>query len=348
MTGYERIECVLSGKTPDKQPVMLHNFMLAAREEGLSMRQFREDPILAANAFIHAAEKYDLDGILIDIDTATLAGAVGAGVDFPENEPARIRKPAITSLDQVEDLPVPDISNHPRVQIWVEICHRVKTYFGDEKFVRGNCDQAPFSLASLIRGMEGWMTDLMIQDESVFHLLDYATGVCKQFIKLVAGTGVDMISNGDSPAGPEMISPKMYQEFAFPYEKKVIDYSHELGLPYALHICGDTGLILEDMLHTGADAIELDYKTDIKQVIKIAGSGKTFIGNIDPTGVICFGNEDLVAEKVEELKNIFQSSPRLIVNAGCAIPAETPEENIYELVRVAHDYRSAGFKPSDR
>ena len=68
-----------------------------------------------------------------------------------------------------------------------------------------------------------------------------------------------MVSNGDSPAGPEMISPEMYEEFAMPYEKIVVDTSHQAGLLYTLHICGNTEIILDLMVKTGADAFEIDY-----------------------------------------------------------------------------------------
>lgn len=70
-----------------------------------------------------------------------------------------------------------------------------------------------------------------------------------------------MISNGDSPAGPSMMSPEMYQTFALPYEKKVCDWSHQQGLPYLLHICGNTDIILDDMISVGVDVLELDYLT---------------------------------------------------------------------------------------
>ena len=59
---------------------MLHNFMMAAREAGVTMEQFRNDPAIIANAFIRSVEKYNYDGILVDIDTVTLAGAVGVPV----------------------------------------------------------------------------------------------------------------------------------------------------------------------------------------------------------------------------------------------------------------------------
>lgn len=37
MNGYQRIKAALPGEWPDQRPVMLHNFMMAAREAGLTM-----------------------------------------------------------------------------------------------------------------------------------------------------------------------------------------------------------------------------------------------------------------------------------------------------------------------
>lgn len=338
MNGYQRIRVVLNGEWPDKRPVMLHNFMMAAREAGLTMKEYRENPDKAAKAVIQAVEKYNTDGVLIDIDTATLAGAVGVKVDFPDDEPARTYGIRLSSLQEVIDLKPANISKNERIQIWLETCRVVKNHFGNEKFVRGNCDQAPFSLASMMRGPAEWMIDLVSGNDLIFGLLDYCADACFQFITLMAETGVDMISNGDSPAGPEMISPEMYRRFALPYEKKLVDKSHELGLPYCLHICGNTDMILEDIINTGTDTLELDYKTDIQKVYNLCRDKRTFIGNIDPSGVLARGSKKDVEEKVNELLDIYKGSPRLIVNAGCAIPPDTPGENIERLIEVTRSF----------
>ena len=339
MNGYQRIKAALNGQWPDQRPTMLHNFMMAVKEAGISQKTFRRDPEKAARVFIQATEKYDLDGILIDFDTATLAGAAGVPVDLPENEPARTHGTAIQSLEEVEKLEDIDITQDERVQVWLETCRLVKKYFGDEKFVRGNCDQAPFSLASMIRGTQDWMLDLMGPEEPVMNLLRYATNITVRFINLVAATGVDMLSNGDSPAGPEMISPEMYRRFALPFEKTVVDEAHDTGLPYVLHICGNTDIILESMLESGTDGLELDYKTDIHKIHDLCAGERLFIGNIDPSGVIALGSAGEVKEKTLELLEIYKDSPRFIMNAGCAIPAETPEENIWALVRTTREFQ---------
>ena len=338
MNGYQRIKAALEGRWPDQRPIMLHNFMLAVKEAGITQKIFRENPVKAANAFIESTEKYDLDGVLIDFDTATLAGAVGVPVDFPEHEPARYHGVAIQSLDEVEKLKKYDIERDERVQIWLETCRLVKRYFSDEKYIRGNCDQAPFSLASSIRGTQDWMMDLMGPEEPVMQVLEFATQVTSKFVKLVADTGVDMVSNGDSTAGPEMISPDMYRHFALPFEKKVIQTAHDTGLPYVLHICGNTNSILDAMIESGTDGLELDYLTDIHKIYDMCAQKRLFIGNIDPSGIIALGSTSDVKEKCLELLETYKNSPRFIMNAGCAIPAETPEENIRTLVDTTRSF----------
>ena len=89
MNGYERIKAALEGTMPDRRPVMLHNFMVATREAGYTMKQYREDPEIAADCHIRFVEKYGVDGILFDVDTALMACSVGVPVDYPEDEPAR-------------------------------------------------------------------------------------------------------------------------------------------------------------------------------------------------------------------------------------------------------------------
>ena len=340
MNGYERINAVLKGERPDKVPVMLHNFMMAAHEHGVTMEQYRNNPKVIAECFIASIDKYHYDGILIDIDTVTLAGAVGVPVDFPVNDPARTHLGNLGNLEDLVNLKPAKVEDYKYIQVWLEAVRLLKEYYKDEIFIRGNCDQAPFTLASMMRGAQNWMLDLMIAtDDQLEALLNYCTDASSQFVKLMTQTGCDMVSNGDSPAGPEMISPDMYLKYAMPYEKKMVEVAHQAGLPYALHICGDTEVILEYMLLTGADAIELDYKTDIAKILNTIGNTRTFIGNIDPSGVLALGTPALVEKKTLELLTIYKDSNRFILNAGCALPHTTPSENLKMMIDTARSFR---------
>ena len=320
MNGYQRIRAALRGESPDTTPIMLHNFMLAAREAGITMEQYRRDPHAIARCLIESVEKYGLDGLLVDVDTATLAGALGVDVELPEDQPALSRGARLKLLEAVR---------------------LASRHFRDEIFIRGNCDQCAFSLASMMRTPYEWMLDLMDENNQarVYRLLEHCAGATAQFIRLMKQTGARMVSNGDSPAGPELISPRLYRTFALPYEKQAAECAHGEGLPYALHICGNTNLILGDMTTSGADALELDYKTDMRMARTKMEGRVTFIGNLDPNGVLALGSPQLVEAKTLELLDCFQGSPRFILNAGCAIPPTTPSENIASMVRAARRWQ---------
>ena len=337
MNGYERVAAALRGERPDRVPVMLHNFMMAAREAGHTMKAFREDPAKLAGSFIRSVETYGYDGVLVDVDTATLAGALGVPLELPEDEPALCRGARLASLEEVDDLEPPDVGRYPRAQVWLEAVRLLVRHFEREVHVRGNCDQAPFSLASMVRGAAEWMMDLMDEGnrERAERLLDHCAEAGLQFIRLMAATGAHMVSNGDSPAGPDLVSPQLYRTFALPWEKRLVDEAHRMGLPYALHICGRTDRILDGMLETGADALDLDSKTDTRLAHEKMKDRATLIGNLDPSGVIALGTPALVEEKTRELVAVFADTPRLIVNAGCAIPATTSPANLRAMIRAA-------------
>ena len=90
MNSLERVKAVLAGQIPDRVPVCLHNFMLAAREAGIPMEEYRSDPEAMARAHLAALDKYGHDCILIDTDTTMLAEAMGATSECAPNEPGRI------------------------------------------------------------------------------------------------------------------------------------------------------------------------------------------------------------------------------------------------------------------
>ena len=340
MNGFERITAALAGKPADKIPVMLHNFMMAAKEYGVTMDQFRNDPKIIAAAFIKSVEIYQFDGILVDIDTATLAGALGVKIDFPVNDPARIKHELLPGLEEIALLKPVNLESYKYVQVWLDAVRLLKEHFKDEVFIRGNCDQAPFSLATMLRGTQNLMTDLMMGEENlIYDLLNYCTDASVRFIRLMSQTGADMVSNGDSPAGPAMISPDMYEKFALPFEKILVNTAHSERLPYALHICGNTDPILDKMLLSGADAFELDYQTDAQKVYDLYHDKATLIGNIDPSGILALGTPGDVRKKTQELLELYSGSDRFILNSGCALPPTTPSANIKALIEVARNFR---------
>jgi len=340
MNGYERINKVLCGEKPDRVPMMLHSFQPAAKEYGLTQAQYRSNAQAISDSHIAYAEKYGLDGILIDVDTCIEADAIGVCVDYPENVPARIESGLGMDIDSIRKVLDPKcLYNSKRVDTVLESVRLSRERVGGELFIRGNCDQMGFSLVMLAYGMQEFMMDLLDEDleDDILELIDRATDVHLEFHRLMKQAGADITSFGDSSCGPDLIGQNLYRRFAMPSHLKLSEALKKENIRSLIHICGNLDLICEDVASLGFTGVEMDYKTNIERAEKIMNGKGTVFGIIDPSAVFCLGTPDTVAKETKRVLDVF-SGKNLVIGAGCALPPDTPEENIRSFVRTVKEY----------
>ncbi|MCS7048117.1 MAG: uroporphyrinogen decarboxylase family protein [Verrucomicrobiae bacterium] len=336
MNAVQRVEAVLAGRIPDRVPVCLHNFLMAAEEAGVPLEDYSEKPEAAARAHLDAVERYRHDCILIDLDTTMLAEAMGAQRDCTPGETGHIAAPAIRSLEEVERLKPVDPLRDGRIPVLIEAVRIMAKAVGSEVAIRGNADQCAFSLAGMLRGMQEFLMDLVEcpDDPRLTQLLEVAYQSHVAVHRALKAAGAHFTSLGDSPSGPDVVSPAIFRRFARPYQERLV---RELSWPVVIHICGDTGPILDQLAEYPPCAFELDYKTDAVRAKATVGRGHVLFGNVDPSGVLARGSPALVREKTRELIAMWKPGGRFVLNAGCAIPANTPSENVRAFVETARE-----------
>ena len=299
MNAYERVQAVIEGKIPDRVPVCLHNFLLASREAGVRMEQYRTDREAIARLHLEAVEKYGHDCILLDLRTTLLAEAMGACSGATPDEPGHIAAPTITSLDEVGNLKPVDPHRDGRLPVLLEAVRLLAKAAGKDISIRGNCDQGAFSVACLLRGNEDFLMDLAEDpDNPAIHLA-------------VKAAGAHFTSLGDSFCGPDVVSPAMFEKFSRPYEERLVRELAEQGIFTAIHICGNTSLILDSLARYDYCGFELDYKTDTAVAKKTAGARHALFGNIDPSGGIARGTAEQVREVSDQTAWPLQKHPKL-------------------------------------
>ena len=339
MTHLERVQAVLQGRTPDRVPVIPQCFMFSAQEYGYNIGQINRNPRLLAEAHAFCQEKYGYDGCVIDIDDASLAEACGAKVIYREDAVAAVDEhhPLLEDLRDIDDLELPDPAKSTRLCVWMETAQRLMEKVGDHVFVLGRADQGPFDLLTLLRGPQDFMMDLLTEDEDVIHhALQWATEAHIRFAKAMRDL-THATSMGDSYAGPNLISPNLYRQFALPYEKQVVSAVQTPDKPYSVHICGDTTKILDDMATNGARMVEVDWQVDMGKARAIFPENVTIMGNVDPSDPLVLGTPEQVKAKA---KAIIEATggKGLILSSGCAMGANTKPENMAALGESAKLY----------
>jgi uroporphyrinogen decarboxylase len=176
------------------------------------------------------------------------------------------------------------------------------------------------------------------QPDKIHQLLEFCYQVILRYALAQMEQGAHCTSIGDSPSGPDVVSPKLYREYAYPYVRRLAGKLKTRGIRLAYHICGNSTPIITDMVSTGAAIIEIDQKAD-QRTVKAAAQGKaTLLGPVDPSGVMAHGTPAEVTERAHEAIEILGAGGGFILGPGCALPASTPDENIDALIEAAKTY----------
>jgi MtaA/CmuA family methyltransferase len=148
------------------------------------------------------------------------------------------------------------------------------------------------------------------------------------------GAGADSIGIGDAAAS--LVGPRIYEEFVWPYEKRLVDGIHGMGGRVRLHICGNTRRILHGMGKLGCEMIDLDFLTPVHEARAQMSPSQVLLGNIDPVRALRDGTPASVYQAIADCHS--QAGTHYIVGAGCEVPRDTPAENLLALTQYARKH----------
>jgi len=339
MNSVERVATAIELREPDRVPVDLHNFQVAAFASGLPMAEVFRDGELLAEAMLVAWREFGHDMILLENGTACNAEACGAQVQYRDDSAPVADRPVVGSLSQAADLEVPDpYVTFPMSEI-LKATRILSSEVGDRAWICARADQGPMDLSAQLRGISEFMMDLATGEEEklVNALLDYSRRVATRYAYALIECGGRSTSIGEPIAGPAMISPSHYRRYGFAHERRMVAELKEHGIVLHLHICGDTAKITEDFIATGAQVLEIDHKTDAGRLKQAARDATCLLGNID-TGLLAFGSPADVEAACRELIEACSKGGGFILGPGCAMATGTPAENIHALVESAKLY----------
>jgi MtaA/CmuA family methyltransferase len=339
MTGKERALAALRGKPHDRPPVIPIVGQTGAILSGVSIYDHAHDPNLLARCQVEWARKLRYDGIYISADCWLNAEAIGfPEVNHPRDEPAVGHGTWLQGMKDLERLELPDPERSGRWPLMIEATRQAVKLAGDELLIIANFDQSPFSLACQLRNINLFMMDLIENKVFAHRLLEFCTEAVSRFAIALAKAGGHIVNTGDSPAGGSLIGGPAYEEFAFPYEKRVFEnIRRAVNVPITLHICGDSSTCIRKMVETGADGIDVDYVMDLKSVREICKEQVTVTGNVNPLLLLKGTPEQVKAASLQCLR-IFEGSDRYILSTGCCVPPQSSPENIAAMAEAVDEF----------
>lgn len=100
------------------------------------------------------------------------------------------------------------------------------------------------------------------------------------------------------------------------------------------------------MADSGAGVLSLDDEVDLAEARSVVGDRVALVGNVRPTASMVMGTPETVRANVRECLAKGVGNPKgYILGMGCALPINTPPENIHALMAAAREYGRWGVDP---
>ena len=335
MNSRERVLAMIEGRPVDRLPNMPITMMFAGDVAGVKYRGYAADYRLLVAAQLRTAEEFGFDYVSVISDPAREAADCGAVVKYFDDQPPAIdeTKARLADKDSLATLKIPDPLAGGRMTDRVRAAALFKERVGGEKLIEGWIE-GPCAEAADLRGINTLMTDFYDDPAFVRDLFEFILGMELRFARAQMEAGADLIGVGDAAAS--LVGPAIYNEFVWPYEKKMVDGLHAMGARVRLHICGNTKRILAGMGRLRCEIVDLDYMVPVAQAREEMGAQQVLLGNLDPVRALRDGTPESVTAAVAECHR--QAGPRYIVGAGCEIPRGTPPENVNALAAYARSH----------
>ena len=339
MNGYQRIEAMLTNRSVDRLPLMPITMMFAADQVGVPYGEYAGDHRKLVEAQLVTAERFCFDYVSCISDPAREAADCGAAVQYFADQPPAVDEvhALLADKSRLALLKIPDPLGggrmHDRVLAAALLAERTAGELMVEGWIEG-----PAAEAADLRGINRLMTDFFDDPGFVRDLFEFNLEMAVRFARAQKEAGVQLMGVGDAAAS--LVGPRVYEQFVLPYEKRLVDALHDMGLRVRLHICGNIGQILEPIGTLGCEMIDVDSMVSLAAARAAVGPATTLGGNLDPVRALRNSTPESIRDALAHCYG--EAGPPYIVAAGCEIPRETPSKNVEAMRDFTHSVFCAG------
>jgi len=293
---------------------------------------------LACEVTLQPLERYPLDAAILFSDILTIPDAMGLGLYFETGEGPRFKTP-IRSAADVAALPLPDVN--------VELDYVINAVKTIRSALNGRVpligfSGSPWTLATYM--IEGGSSkdfkttkQFMFQQPEAMHLLlDKLAKVVIDYLNAQILAGAQAVQIFDTWGG--VLSAPCYQEFSLQYMTKIVQglirENEGRKVPVIL-FTKNGGQWLETIADSGADAVGLDWMTDIGAARKRVGDRVALQGNMDPA--MLYASPARIRQEVADILSRFGSGPGHVFNLGHGITPEVDPEHAKVFIESVHE-----------
>ncbi len=190
----------------------------------------------------------------------------------------------------------------------------------------------PLTVAACIVGVEECTRMVRKKPEVLHAIMRRVTDFMILLAKEEERMGADSFWIAEPVAS--LLSPKNCLEFCSSYIKEI--YS-SVEIPGVLHVCGNTDHLTLELLETGAQALSIDWCTNLPECLALVPNDVVIMGNVSPM-LLWRGTQDEIRKQTELLLEQTRNYKNFVLATGCQVPGMAPKENVQLMIDIGRQY----------
>ncbi|MFT4021368.1 MAG: uroporphyrinogen decarboxylase [Acinetobacter sp.] len=296
----------------------------------------------ACEVTLQPLRRYALDAAILFSDILTIPDALGLGLYFETGEGPKFHKTIRTEQDVAQ---LPRLNANADLDYVMSAVSTIRNALNGEVPLIG-FSGSPWTLATyMVEGGSSkefrFTKQMMYAQPEVLHaLLQHLAESVIDYLNAQIDAGAQAIQIFDSWGGA--LAHREYQEFSLHYMQKIIaDLQREKDgqrIPIIIFTKGG-GQWLEPMIHTGADALGLDWTTSLTTARQIVQGRVALQGNLDPATL--YASPKNIQKAVEAmLDDAYANGEKsgYVANLGHGITQWVDPEHAKIFVDTVHEY----------
>jgi len=313
----------------------------ATRARAGSFLGLAKNPDYATEVTLQPIDRYPLDASILFSDILTVPDAMGLGLYFADGEGPKFERPLRTEAD-VLALRVPDMESLDYVFKAVTSIRLAL----DGRVPLIGFSGSPWTLACYMvegQGSREFHTIkkmLYARPDLMHRILEINATAVAQYLNAQIDAGAQAVMIFDSWGGA--LADGAYQEFSLKYMQQVVSQLQRekdgVRIPAIVFTKGG-GIWLDEMANIGADALGLDWTTNLGRARALVGDRVALQGNLDPA--ILFAEPDQIRAEVERSLTAYgvpSAGSGHVFNLGHGISQFTPPESVSAMVEAVHSF----------
>ena len=316
----------------------------ATRAKAGSFMKLAQSPDLACEVTLQPVERFKLDAAILFSDILTIPDAMGLGLSFVAGEGPKFARP-VRSEEDVKVLHVPDIDQSLR---YVTDAVRTIRKALHNRIPLIGFSGSPFTLACYMveggssKDYRNLKTMMYTRPELLHRLLEVYADSVTAYLNAQIESGAQAVQIFDTWGGT--LSESSFKEFSLRYIEKIISGLHKTfdgeSIPVIVFTKG-ADQWLESIAHCGAQAVGLDWTSNLARARNRVADCVALQGNLDP--MVLFGSEEKIREESRRVIDDYGvvGHGGHVFNLGHGINQFTPPEAVEILVDEVHRYSRA-------